>query len=147
MKISYPYIAPGKEIKYVGINNKWMKEAKKMAEKSGCTKQATGAVVVKNHQIIGRGTNAGKKVKICPRVEKNYPTGEGYHLCKKICHQIGHSEVTSTLDAEKNSYGTKGADLYLYGHWWCCQPCWDKMIKAGIKDVYLLKDSEKLFKK
>ena len=38
-----------------------------------------------------------------------------------------------------------GADLYLYGHWWCCEPCWNAMINAGIKNVYLLKKSEVLF--
>lgn len=145
--IKYPYMAPGKKIKYATLSNNWMKEAQKMAEKSGCTKQATGAVIVKDGKIIGEGTNAGRKVKICPRVVKKYPTGEGYHLCKQVCHQVGHSEVTSTLNAEKKGYNTKDADLYLYGHWWCCKPCWDKMISAKIKDVYLLKNSEKLFKK
>jgi len=142
-----PYIAPGRKIKYVPISNKWMQKAKKASEKSGCAKQPTGAVIVKEGKIIGKGTNAGKKVKVCPRVEQGYKTGGGYHLCKKICKQIGHSEVTSILDANKKGNDTIDADLYLYGHWWCCKNCWDNMIKAGIKNVYLLNNAEELFKK
>lgn len=38
-------------------------------------------------------------------------------------------------------------DLYLWGHWWFCEPCWNAMIEAGIRDVYLLENSEVLFNK
>jgi hypothetical protein len=38
-------------------------------------------------------------------------------------------------------------DLYLWGHWWCCKLCWDKMIEVGIKNVYLMEGVDKLFKK
>ncbi|MBU0614216.1 hypothetical protein KJ766_02960, partial [Patescibacteria group bacterium] len=38
-----------------------------------------------------------------------------------------------------------GADLYMYGHWWCCKPCWDAMIEAGIRDVYVCSDAHKRF--
>src|SRR3989344_441935 len=47
----------------------------------------------------------------------------------------------------KNGHETIGADLYLWGHWWACQPCWNAIIEAGIENVYLLKDSERLFNK
>jgi 2'-deoxynucleoside 5'-phosphate N-hydrolase len=47
--------------------------------------------------------------------------------------------------AHEKGIDLNGADIYLYGHWWACQKCWDTMIAAGIRNVYLLKDSETLF--
>jgi deoxycytidylate deaminase len=35
----------------------------------------------------------------------------------------------------------------MWGHWWCCKPCWDNMIAAGIKNVYVIEGSEILFNK
>ena len=115
-----------------------------MAEKSGCTKQSTGAVLVKEGKIIGQGSNAGRKAGVCPRVLRGSQTGQDYHFCKEYCAQEGHSEVMATKDAKNKGHETEGADLYLYGHWWCCQPCWDTMIEAKIDNVYL---AEKAYEK
>ena len=38
-----------------------------------------------------------------------------------------------------------GADLYLFGHWWCCETCWNYMIKHKIKNVYLLNNAHNIF--
>lgn len=145
MNSIYPYIPEGKEIKYVSAENKFMSHAKEMWRKSGCTKHPTGAVVVKNDEIIGYGCNAGKKVEICPRVLNGSKTGEDYHFCKEVCKTEGHSEVTSIKDAQKTDHAAKDADLYLYGHWWCCKNCWDTMIAVGIKNVFLLENATELF--
>lgn len=145
MKIEYPYIPKGKKIEYVPENSGFMLEAKKMAERSGCTKQSTGAVLVKDGKIIGRGSNAGRKVDVCPRVLRGSKTGEDYHFCKEHCAQEGHSEVMAVRDAKRKGYKTKDADLYLYGHWWCCQPCWDTMIEAKVKNVCLAEDAHEKF--
>lgn len=144
--INYPYLAPGRTIKYVFLKNRYLQQAKKIAELGTCIKLKTGAVLVKKGKIIGQGSNTGiKKIKICPR--DKMPTGNDYNVCKKICGQKGHAEDTAIADAVKNNKNTKGADLYLWGHWWCCQPCWNKMIRAGIKDVYLLENSFLIFNK
>lgn len=143
MEIKYPYIPEDKIIKYVSLENEFMLVAKNNLDHKGCVKHPTSAVVVKDGKIIGKGTNAGKWVEVCPRWGS--PTGTNYVPCKKICQQEGHAEVTSIMDAKKNGYDTNGSDLYLYGHWWCCKPCWDVMIAAGIKDVYLLDKSWELF--
>jgi deoxycytidylate deaminase len=58
-----------------------------------------------------------------------------------------HAEPRAVRDARKNCSDINDADLYLWGHWWCCKPCWDAMIGAGIKNVYLLDESIALFKK
>jgi deoxycytidylate deaminase len=144
-KIKYPYLPKGREIKYVPKDNKFVIEARKMAEKSGCTKQATGAVLVKKGKIIGWGSNAGRKISVCPRVLRGSKTGEDYHFCKDNCAQEGHSEVMAVKDAKKKKNKIEGADLYLYGHWWCCEPCWNTMIEAGVKDVYLVKNAHEKF--
>ena len=47
----------------------------------------------------------------------------------------------------KNGHDTVGADLYLWGHWWACAPCWNAIIESGIENVYLLEGSERLFNK
>lgn len=133
--IPYPYLPESREIKLVSEDNQFMIQAIEMWKQSGCTDHPTGAVVVLNNKVIGRGTNAGKKVDVCPR--KDFPTGVGYNLCKEVCLQIGHSEAAAIKDAIKNGYDPEGADLYLYGHWWCCKNCWDIMEEAKIRNVYL----------
>lgn len=142
-EIKYPYLPEGRTIFYVGADNSYMQAAKELWDIGGCAKQPTAAVVVKNGQIIGRGTNAGIRTLECARWGS--PTGTNYGPCKDVCHQEGHAEAMAIKDTIKNGLNPQGADLYLYGHWWCCQGCWEVMISAGIKDVYLLEGSENLF--
>ena len=80
------------------------------------------------------------------RVKHNIPPGKGYELCLG-CNPAYHSEPSAIQDAQKRGFKTEGADLYLWGHWWACEPCWQAMIAAGIKNFYLLKGSERLFNK
>lgn len=124
---------------YVDENNIFIQEAKKIAEKSGCIKQQTGGVIVKNGQIIASGSNAGIKVEVCPRDMLNLPTGVGYEHCKKDCEQFGHAEMSAVHDAKIKNIDIMGADFYLWGHWWCCENCWKTMINVGIKNVFLVK--------
>lgn len=142
----YPYLPKNRKILYVSPNNKFIKEATRLLTESGCIKQPTAAVVVKNGKIIGRGANAGKRVDVCPRVIHDCPTGTGYEYCKEVCNQEGHAEVMAIRDALKKTNDPKGASLYLDGHWWLCKPCWDEIIKVGISRVYLRKDSMELYK-
>ena len=143
----FPYLPKNRKILYVNSDNKFMKEATKMLANSGCIKQPTAAVVVRKGKIIGRGANAGQKVEICPRIIHNCPTGTGYEYCKTVCKQEGHAEVMASRDALKNGHNLKGASLYLDGHWWVCEPCWNEIIKNGILRVFLRKDSMELYKK
>lgn len=144
--IPYPYLPPNRLIKYVPADNIFMIEAKKLADASTCFFIKTGAVIVLNNQIISRGSNTGLvKVNTCPRQERQVATGTHYEFCQEICGQEGHAEITAVKNAEKNRTETTNADLYLYGHWWCCEPCWAAMISAGIKDVYLVEGATELF--
>lgn len=145
----YPYLPDGRQIEYVPADNKFMVEAKKMAKKYRSNLAMPGAaIVVKDGKIIGRGSIGNNPAHIngCVRVKLNMPTGQGYELCDG-CHPHNHSEPSAIRDALEHGKDPKGADLYLWGHWWCCEPCWETMISAGIDHVYLLKNSEVLFNK
>ena len=143
-----PYLPKNRKIIYINADNRFIGEATKMlALGSGCAKQPTAAVIVKNGEIIGRGVNAGKKVDVCLRVIHNCPTGTGYEFCKTVCEQEGHCEVVAIHDALKKGNNPKGASIYLDGHWWVCKPCWDEIIKVGISRVFLRKDAMELYKK
>ncbi|MEN9921199.1 MAG: hypothetical protein RLZZ517_177 [Candidatus Parcubacteria bacterium] len=147
--IQYPYLPEGREIKYVSILNPFMARAKEVAQTMSLDKvMPGGAIVVKDGQIIGEDGNGSDyhETHECERVKQNCPSGQGYELCEG-CHPKNHSERSAITDALERGNNPQGADLYLWGHWWCCEPCWDEMIKAGIKDVYLLEGSEELFDK
>jgi deoxycytidylate deaminase len=149
MSIKYPYIPSGKSISYVSADSPFMAEAKGLALKyRGQLVQPNGVVLVKNGEIIGRGS-IGMNYhyeKGCERIKHNMPTGVGYDLCPG-CSDQNHGEANAIKDAAAQGHNPKGAELYLWGHWWCCEPCWDKMIAAGIANVYLLEHSEVLFNK
>ncbi|HVM73463.1 MAG TPA: deaminase [Candidatus Paceibacterota bacterium] len=147
--IIYPYIPEGRTIQYVPGNNPFMLEARAHALKNSLDDAVkTGSVIVKDDTIIGRGANGSDyhKTHVCERVRLGIPTGQGYELCEG-CSPKNHSEPRAIADARKDGREIKGADLYLWGHWWACESCWNAIIEAGIRDVYLLEDSEKLFDK
>jgi deoxycytidylate deaminase len=142
-KIVYPYLPFGREILYVPKDNVCMFIAELLSASFGCVKQPTGAVIVISDELLGGGSNAGKKAEECPRWGS--PTGENYGPCKTVCGQESHAEIAALRDALGKNRSVGGADLYLYGHWWCCKDCWDKMIAAGIRRVYLLEKSWEIF--
>lgn len=142
----YPYLPKNRKILYVRPDNKFMREATKLLNVSGCVKPVA-AVVIQDGKIIGCGTNAikNKRPDICPIM--THGRGTAWNLCKEICGQEGHAEVMAIRDALKRTEELKGASLYLDGHWWMCKPCWDEIIRVGISKTYLRKDSMELYKK
>lgn len=145
--IKYPYLPEGREILYVTGDHPHMERAKKRAlEHSLDDAVKTGAILVLNEVVIGEGANGSEyhKTNACERVKRGMPTGQGYELCEG-CHPKNHAEPRAIADALAQGHKTKGADLYLWGHWWCCEPCWRAMIEGEIANVYLLEGSEILF--
>lgn len=145
--IKYPYIPEGKEINYVPISNIYMAEAKEYAKKYSLDKSMPNAsFLVKDGIVIGRGANGSNYHDEygCERVRQGIPTGQGYELCEG-CHPKNHGEPKAIKDAKEKGIDIKGADIYLWGHWWCCEPCWKEMMANGINNVNLLEDSEKFF--
>jgi deoxycytidylate deaminase len=155
-EIKYPYLPDKKEIFFVLADNFFIQAAKKVCEEKSTDKNhPTGAVVVKDKKIIGAEANqsAFKNPKLvelhkngfCLRKWLKIKTGTKYWLCPGCSSWRDHAEARAVRDAIKMGNNPAWADLYLYGHWWCCKPCWDCMIKHGIQNVYLLKDSYKMF--
>lgn len=147
-EIKYPEpLPPGRTIRYVSVDNEYMRAAKEYAlERSLDKAMPTGSVVVKDGEIIGEGANGSDyhEKHGCERKKRGIPTGQGYELCEG-CHPQNHSERRAVFRALEQGYDTNGADLYLWGHWWCCSPCWKAMIEAGIRDVVLLDNSWVIF--
>lgn len=146
-KIEYPYLPEGRTILYVPENNEFIQAAKKFAKENSLDSNfPTGSVAVKDNKIIGYGANGTDyhKTHECERVKNHIPTGQGYELCEG-CHPKNHSESRAVKNVIDNGFDPKGTDLYLWGHHWCCEPCWKSMIESGIKDVYLMEGSEILF--
>lgn len=146
---SLPYIPKGRTIHFVEHEHPFMKKAEEVAKKySKDSQHKTGAVIVKNEKILGFGANGSlfHKQIGCPRKWLGVKTGTFYALCPG-CSPKNHAEQTAIRNAKISGKNISGADLYLYGHWWCCHSCWEKMIESNIKNVYLLKDAQKHFQK
>ncbi|MDY6788482.1 MAG: hypothetical protein SVV03_00820 [Candidatus Nanohaloarchaea archaeon] len=112
-----------------------------------------GAVIVNDGRILGRGANGSNyhDNNECERdrlKEKGeISSGEGYELCEG-CHPKNHAEPTTIQDAYENvedEAKLEGAELYMWGHWWACEWCWDEMLDAGIEQLYLMEGSDRKF--
>lgn len=154
--IKYPYLPEGRTIRFVGIDNPWMIAAKEYARlHSTDRRQPTGAVIVKDGRIIASAANqVPLKHPLLAQFHKNYlcvrrllrvPSGKKYWLCPGCAGSNHHAESRAAREALSGSVDSTGADMYLWGHWWACEPCWNAAIKAGIRDLYVLKDSATLF--
>ena len=148
-KIEYPYLPEGRKILYVPADNPFMQAAKEYAREHSLDKaMPNAAVIVRNGEIIAAGANGSDyhDKHGCKRAKLGLPSGQGYDLCEG-CSPKNHGEATAIRNAQENGIDVEGADLYLWGHWWCCEDCWNAMIDAGIRNVYLLEDSWELFNK
>jgi len=142
-KITYqvPYLPVGHELYEAPAGDVFMaralQEVATMERENPEANRAAASVIVKNGVVIGVGRNHSVHATFCPRKALGIPTGQGYDLCPQFCHSDGHSEPTAIAATHEAGGETKGADLYLAGHWWACEPCWKAMIAAGIKNVFL----------
>lgn len=152
--MNYPYLPEGREIQFAGLDNPFMLAAKQESERESTDhQQPTGAVVVKDGKIVGRGANKSALKseylmslhrRFCFRRMLKVKSGQSYWICPGCSTSKMHAETRATLDAKTLA---QGADLYLWGHWWCCKPCWDAMIKGGIENVFVYTESRNLFKR
>lgn len=162
MKISWSvsYLPEGREILMVPVDNTFIQKAEDVRlQESTEINHPTGAVIVKDNEIIGfAGNKTGysntKLIKWhkeggCVRKWFKVPSGHKYWLCPGCAKHKDHAEARAIKDAiqKVGKEMVKGSDIYLAGHYWCCKPCWDAMIDAGIKDVYVAEDSYERFGK
>ncbi|MCX6715267.1 MAG: hypothetical protein NTX72_05660 [Candidatus Uhrbacteria bacterium] len=147
--IEYPYLPPNRGFKFVPLNDPHMMAAEvARRECAGDSLWPIGIVLVRDGEILaraGNGFNRGSSSKhICPRVVLECSSGTGYDLCK-LHDSIGHAEPMLMQVAVDQGIDPMGCDVYMFGHWWCCEPCWKAMIDAGVKDVYVLDDAHERF--
>ncbi|MBI4133149.1 hypothetical protein HY478_00895 [Candidatus Uhrbacteria bacterium] len=146
----------GRTILYVAKDNPFMEAARRVcATRSTDRKHPTGAVIVRDHVIIGAAANqAGfrhpalvrfHETTLCLRRVFRVPSGTHYWLCPGCARPQNHSEPLALKNARSHGHDTKDADLYLYGHWWCCEPCWRAITEAGVRNVYLVEGATELF--
>lgn len=154
--INYPYLPVGREIKYVGAEQPYMLAAQQACrELSTDHYHPTGAVVVLANKIIAREANQSalrwpKLIRwhhagVCVRRWLKIKSGEKYWLCPGCSSSRHHAESRAARAAQATGLDLRNATLYLWGHWWCCAPCWSAIIAADIGEVCLLESSEVLF--
>jgi len=147
--VAYPYAPKDGVIAYVAANNRFIQAAMTYAcQYSLDATMPTGSVIVIDDRIVGRGANGSDYhlTHPCERIKQRIPTGQGYELCAG-CHPRNHSEPRAIDNALATNQDLSHAVLFLWGHWWCCEACWNRMLDCGIKTVYLLEQSEVLFNK
>lgn len=157
MSNDYPYLPEGRSFVYVPVTDPFMAETRRVTfERSTDSMQPTGAVIVKDGKVIGVGANKSRLTtrwlrtlhnKFCIRRLFRIKSGTKYYLCPGCASSHMHAEPHAIKDAQKKGHDIQGADLYHWGHWWCCKPCWDAMIAAGIKNVHLVEGAKGQFKR
>lgn len=147
--VEYPYLPEGRDFLFVPEDHPHMQAAKRAQEDcSGDPVFPIGAVLVKDNKIVaraGNGFNLGNTgPHICPRRVLECPSGQGYELCD-LHDPPGHAEPQLMNVARAAGIDAIGSDVYMYGHWWCCEPCWKSMIDAGVARVFLPEGAHELF--
>lgn len=138
-KMSEDHLPTGKELKFVAPENPFLQAAKACAQEHSLDPQhPTGAVVVKDGKVLGKGANGSSFHSRfgCPRKLLKIKSGTGYWMCPG-CSTKNHAEQKALADCLKNGKDPKGADIYLWGHSYCCKWCWAAMEKHGIREVFL----------
>ena len=140
-------VPPELRINFVTMQNIFMQEALKLALAHRFEDMTvTTSVVVLEERVIGRGVNGDgfhQRKKTCLRAGTEN-IGKNYELCPG-CHPNNHSERVAVRQALDSGADLSHAELYMYGHWWSCEPCMNAVRDAKIPVLYLLKDSRPLF--
>lgn len=91
--------------------------AKEVAERSTCCSMKSGAIIVKNDQIVATGYNGAPRKTLdclergnCIRREKKIPSGQRYELCRSV-----HAEQNAIINSARAGVSLLEGDMYLYG--------------------------------
>lgn len=113
-------------------------------------KQPVGVVLVDDWgNILGAGANGSRfhDEHGCERKRLGSKSGEGYELCEG-CSPHNHAEAKAldSARARGNIESVRGSSAFMWGHWWACQACIDKLRAAGVRRIVLLDRADELFK-
>jgi dCMP deaminase len=110
--------------------------AKIAATRSTCISRPTGAIIVKDRQVLSTGYNGSMPgVDHCSDDGKCFRRSSGADDAGKYDNcRSAHAEANAIAQAAKNGINIKDADLYvtLYP----CYVCTKLLVQAGIKNVY-----------
>ena len=148
--IDYPYMPEGGRIQYVPADHKFMQIAKAYAQRESYDQHMPNcSVIVRDGEILGIAANGSDYHELygCERKRLNSPTGQDYDKCEG-CSPENHGEakaIANALSSLGKNVSLEDAEVYLWGHWWCCEPCWNRMLGKGINTVNLIEKSQILF--
>lgn len=115
----------------------FIKKAARIAQKSGCQRAKTGAVLVKSGKVLVAGHNQifpndnFCKNKGCLRDKLKLGLGKEAEKCRSL-----HAEAKVITLAAKKGIRLSGATVYI-----TCQPCINcakLLVNAGVRAVYFL---------
>lgn len=142
-----PFLPEEGSIAYVPEHDLFMQHARRVSETlaRGCMWRV-GTVFVRDGVVLAQAGNneaITEQPIFCVRRAIGCKTGERYDLCE-LCRGP-HAEATAVQRAKEQGVDLVGAHAYLYGHWWCCAPCWAAMLSAGVTRVYLVEGATEQF--
>ncbi len=124
---------------YLGI-------AKATAERGVCFRRYSGAIIVRNDQIVSTGyTGPPRKTTdcfqrgSCLRTDLGIPSGQRYELCRSV-----HAEQNAIINAARAGTNLFGGDMFIYGkdfetnqplNAFPCFICKKMIINAGLRRV------------
>ena len=121
--------------------------AETVLERSTCSRSHSGALIVRNDEIISTGYNGAPRGRRncsdlgrCTRETLRIPSGERYELCRSV-----HAEANAIISASRRDM--IGASIYLVGRdartgellhdAMSCSMCKRQIINAGIDRVII----------
>ncbi len=130
---------------FIDENDELMEQAKLLQHESTIKNHPIGCVAVKDGKIVATASNQATIINplvvkwhatwLCVRRWLRIPTGKHYWLCPGCAQPRNHAEARIARELEQKQVG--GATVYLYGHFWCCEPCSESMLKARVLSVVL----------
>lgn len=120
-----------------------------LPDESRCLKHRMAAVIVdEDGEWVGVGWNgpaegSSPKDGVCPRMEM--ASGEHYELCDEACPDHVHDVIGALEDYEsiKEYIGEAvNPSLYLIGHDGVCPHCVEAAEKAGIENIYVIREDK-----
>lgn len=107
-----------------------------------CLKRPVAAVIVSGDEVLGLGANLrdGTQMQLCcPREFEGCKSGEGYEFCAEVCGQVAHAEIAAMSDLKFPMPAE--AEMFVWGHCYCCDQCVEAAMKIGIKSIWLPKST------
>ena len=131
----------------ISKENYYLDIAETVLRRATCLRRVSGAIIVKNDEIIATGYNGAPRGRqncvdmgFCTREAMKIPSGERYELCRSV-----HAEANAIISAARRD--TVGSTLYLVGRnaqtgellheATSCAMCRRLVINAGIEKVII----------